>query len=184
MNYLPSGWIAMTIQWDIYIMEVMSSSSVLDVSFDQVKRKLTVMVSGEDGTEGETNITIPIALVTNVTDILIEIDGKTVEGYDISNNGTHYLIHVGYHHSTHALSTSFDKSAESKGDGPIPGGDLTDGNNIYILAGAAVGMIALVVLILARKKRIPGLRRKHEDEPEGQEEQEEPEKEEDSGLDE
>jgi len=149
MNTLPGGWIGMTIQWDIYTMEVATSSGVLDVSFDKYAKKLAIMVGGPDGTSGETNISVPIGLVNSSADIVIGFDGENFENYTITNDGTNYLVHISYHHSTHELTTDLGGTGGTSSLGTIGGS-----SNLMLLgATVIVGCLVAVIVVWSRKTK-------------------------------
>ncbi len=149
MNTLPGGWISMTIQWDIYTMEVATSSGVLEVSFDKYAKKLSIMVGGPSGTSGETHISVPVGLVNHSAEIVVGFDGEVFNNYTITNNGTHYLVNITYSHSTHELTTDFDGTKNASVL------DSVGNSSMLMLVGIAVFIACLVTvsLIKARKAR-------------------------------
>ncbi len=81
-----------------------NSTNVSEPKFDQEQKKLSFMVSGQTGTKGVTEITIPKSLLSG--DLTVMIDGQVmaqsdvIETEDTSDNTS---LEINYHHSTHQI---------------------------------------------------------------------------------
>jgi len=143
MQSLSSHWIGMTISWENYLIYIQTSSSVLEGEFDKDEQKLEVKVSGPDGTQGITDIDVPVGLC-EPEDIEIKLDGSSID-YTLTQNTTYYHIHIEYTHSIHILSTKFNqKNGEDSSSNYI--------NLLVVLISISIIMIVLVSVIKTRKE--------------------------------
>ncbi len=140
MQSLPDDWIGMTITWENYTIFIKTNSSVLEGEFEKDEQKLTIKVSGPDGTLGATDIYVPIDLC-DPEDIEIQLDGELIN-YTLTQNETYYHIHIEYIHSVHELTADFNHISEV----PSEPTDKVEGflANIYLLAL----IIALIIILL------------------------------------
>jgi N-acetylneuraminic acid mutarotase len=140
---LPDDWIGMTITWDNYTILVKTNSSLLEGEFDKEEQKLEIKVSGPDGTQGITDIDIPVDLC-KPEDIEIKLDNEIIN-FELIQNATYYHIHVEYTHSTHVLMTRFRQ---------ISAGDDSPNyiNLLVVLISISIIMIVLVSVIKTRKE--------------------------------
>ncbi|MDI6916953.1 MAG: PKD domain-containing protein, partial [Thermoplasmatales archaeon] len=106
MQILPNGWIGMTIACANYTMYAETNSSVLEGRYNKDKKTLRIKIHGPPETTGVANITIPKDMVDSEKDIKIQLDGHLIN-YTLSQNTTHYFIHIEYTHSTHELAARF-----------------------------------------------------------------------------
>jgi len=106
MQILPNGWIGMTIACANYTMYAETNSSVLEGRYDKDKKTLRIKIHGPPETIGVANITIPKDMVESEKDIKIQLDGHLIN-YTLTENATHYFIHIEYTHSTHELAARF-----------------------------------------------------------------------------
>jgi hypothetical protein len=86
-------------------LQIASNSTVSNVNFDQSKKQISFQVTGQSGTHGVTQITIPKAMLSG--DISVAIDGNAVADNDIivtSDNDTATTLEINYHHSTHTVT--------------------------------------------------------------------------------
>jgi hypothetical protein len=87
-----------------YPVIVDSNSAIMAFEFNQTERKLSLDVSGTTGTSGFCDISVPSDLVWGT--FSLNMDGYPLaEGNDYTqtHNGTHYIFHVSYIHSTHTI---------------------------------------------------------------------------------
>ncbi len=87
-----------------YPVIVDSNSALIGFQFNQTEKELTLEVSGTSGTGGFCDVVIPSSLLWGT--FTLSIDGyQLVEGteYNQTYNGTHYLFHISYIHSTHII---------------------------------------------------------------------------------
>jgi len=134
---LPDDWIGMTISWDNYTIYVKTNSSVLEGEFDKEEKKLKIMVSGPEGTQGIMEIDVPKTLC-EPEDIEIQLDGELIN-YSLTQGDDYYYIHIEYNHSTHELSAIFGQT------GDIPGQDHDDKG--LLEERSFVGMIIAIIII-------------------------------------
>ena len=106
----------MNIYWSDYVIKVVTNSSVLSATFDSSKEELSIDISGETGTSGFANITAPKAIINASEEIGVKLDGAPIE-FTLTQNTTHYFIHIEYTHSTHKLTTSFEKTVGENANG-------------------------------------------------------------------
>jgi hypothetical protein len=147
---LPDDWIGMTITWDNYTILIKTNSSVLEGEFDKEEQKLKIKVSGEEGTQGVTEIQIPKGLCDPM-DIEISLDGELIN-YTVTEDETYFYIHVEYNHSVHELSAHFGESEVIE--------DPTDGEEeflagIYILF-LIIALVAVLLLLIIVRHRSGG----------------------------
>jgi hypothetical protein len=88
-----------------YVVEIASNSTVADFHFNPPPlNNFRFDVTGESGTSGVCNVTVPVELMSGVFEVYL---GETLltEGVDYTqtNNGTHYLFSINYPHSTHTI---------------------------------------------------------------------------------
>jgi hypothetical protein len=87
-----------------YPVTVDSNSAILGFEFNQTEKKLSLDVSGTTGTSGFCDVAVPGSLVWGT--FSLSMDGyPLVEGteYTQTYNGTHYIFHISYIHSTHTI---------------------------------------------------------------------------------
>lgn len=140
---VPVGSIRVTVFWSDYEMIVETSSSVVGVNLDSTAMRLTVNVSGPDGTEGECEITMPKSLVASASDIKVYLDNQLMD-VTITEVGTNYIITATSHHSTHQLLVNF--AAGAAGGGGVSGA---------LIGGIAGGLaaVAAAMWLLRRRRR-------------------------------
>jgi hypothetical protein len=143
MEGLPDDWIGMTITWENYTLFIKTNSSVLEGEFEKDENKLTITISGEDGTIGVTEIYVPKGLC-EPEDIDIQLDGEMIN-YTITDNGTYYHIHLEYNHSTHVLSADFSHVDDEKP--PVIIEDEEGFPMIYIISILAIVILSIIILV-------------------------------------
>jgi len=87
-----------------YVVMTVSNSTVSALSFNETLGQLRFNVTGDSGTAGFCNISVPAGLMSGNFSLYLD-DVLLVEGVDYveSFNGTHYLFSVTYVHSSHVL---------------------------------------------------------------------------------
>jgi len=138
---LPENWIKVNLLWSNHTIDVLTNSSVFGITFNSTDKRLTVNVAGVDGTMGFCNLTVPISLVSSVSDIEIYLDGQPFN-FSISKHGLYYYISVEYNHSSHVLLASFESSAITNFE-YVP----------YVFIGALM-IISCVAAIFLRKMHV------------------------------
>jgi uncharacterized protein YfaS (alpha-2-macroglobulin family) len=84
--------------------KIASNSDVRNLQFDEQAKKISFTVSGETGTKGVTDITIPKSLLNG--DMNVMIDGQVISKYDVietANTKDETTLEINYHHSTHII---------------------------------------------------------------------------------
>ncbi|HEV2193716.1 MAG TPA: MG2 domain-containing protein [Nitrosopumilaceae archaeon] len=81
-----------------------SNSNVSNLQFDEQGKKISFTVSGETGTKGTTDITIPKSLLSG--NISVMIDGQVMSQADVietADTQDETTLEINYHHSTHTI---------------------------------------------------------------------------------
>jgi hypothetical protein len=87
-----------------YAVTVDSNSAILNFAYNQTEKMLSLNVTGTTGTAGSCDVTVPSGLLWGA--FSLSIDGyPLVEGDDYTQtyNGTYYIFHISYIHSTHTI---------------------------------------------------------------------------------
>jgi len=108
-----------------------SNSNVSNLQFDEQAKKISFTVSGETGTKGTTDITIPKSLLSG--NISVMIDGQVMSQTDVietANTQDETTLEINYHHSTHTI--------EIVGTNAVPEFPTT-----LLVMAAAVGLIVI-----------------------------------------
>jgi parallel beta-helix repeat protein len=92
-----------------YAFSVESNSTVSGLAFNMTTQALGFSVSGETGTTGYARITIAKALVPNITDLEVRIDGVEYSYFAVSLDDS-WLLTFTYNHSSHQVNVYLDKS--------------------------------------------------------------------------
>jgi len=150
ISTLPNDWIGMTIIWSNYTIYVSTNSSVLNVKFDKVSKKLNIMVSGTNRTVGGCNISIPKTLLNSTKDIALWLDDKTLN-FTLSQNKTYYHIYVIYIHSTHELIADF--SHIDVGSGKTPSEEEKGFPSYFYLLILLITIIIIIILVVVIRVR-------------------------------
>jgi hypothetical protein len=79
-----------------------SNSTLSTLSFDSAAKQLSISVSGPEGTTGYLEVYIPKSLMSDVSGLTVNIDGRTLDYASQSQNDA-WLISFTYHHSTHQV---------------------------------------------------------------------------------
>ncbi|MEM3725237.1 MAG: hypothetical protein QXK98_00015 [Candidatus Bathyarchaeia archaeon] len=148
ISVLPEGWIRMTLQWSNKTMYVSTNSSVLGVVFNSTNMALSISVGGPDGTAGIANITIPIDMISSLSNVQVTLDNQPID-FQITQVGSNAQIYVEYHHSFHELTAHL----QGGGGGGIGGVDLTGFMSYWwiILSVAIVAVASVIAAIIVRR---------------------------------
>ncbi|MGB9683952.1 MAG: hypothetical protein ACPL1Z_03365, partial [Candidatus Bathyarchaeales archaeon] len=145
ISVLPEGWIRMTLEWKDNRMYVSTNSSVLGVVFDSENMALSINVGGPNGTTGIANISIPVNMISALSNVKVTLDDQPVN-FQISQVGNYAQIYVQYYHSYHELTAHL--SGGAGGGGGVGGIDLT-GILSYWWLILSVGIVAAASVIAA-----------------------------------
>lgn len=124
-----------------YVFSVESSSTVSALAFNTMSSQLSFNISGEDGTEGYARVTVAIALVPEISDLQVHLDGLE-QGYSVVSNSDSWIITFSYTHSIHHVTVDLNPSGAGNQNGLLT----------WIL-GLAVAIIVVVLGILAVGRR-------------------------------
>ena len=92
-----------------YAFSVESNSTVSGLVFNMTTQALSFSVSGETGTTGYAKITIAKALVSNITDLEVRIDGVEYS-HSAASLDDSWLLTFTYNHSSHQVDVYLDRS--------------------------------------------------------------------------
>ena len=90
-----------------FVFSVVSNSTLTDLAFDSTSKQLTFAVSGQSGTMGYTDISIPKSLISDIAGLTISIDNNQATYTSVSEQDA-WLIHFSYQHSTHLVTISLE----------------------------------------------------------------------------
>ena len=87
-----------------YAVTVDSDSAILGFEFNQTERQVSLNVTGLTGTAGFCDVIVPDSLLWGTFSLNID-EYPLVEDVDYTqtHNGTHYIFHISYIHSTHTI---------------------------------------------------------------------------------
>lgn len=87
-----------------YPVTVDSNSAVVGFEFNQTERLLSLNITGKTGTSGFCDVIVPDSLVWGTFSLKMD-EYPLVESVDYTqtHNGTHYIFHIGYIHSSHTI---------------------------------------------------------------------------------
>ncbi|VVC05288.1 MG2 domain protein [uncultured archaeon] len=120
-----------------------SNSNVNNLQFDEQAKKISFTVSGETGTKGTTDITIPKSLLSG--NISVMMDGQIMSQADVietADTQDETTLEINYHHSTHTI--------EVVGTNAIP-----EFSTSVLVMASAIGL--LVIFASSRKPRLKSL---------------------------
>jgi predicted secreted protein with PEFG-CTERM motif len=95
---------AITADGKDFDVKIASNSEVSNLQFDEQAKKVSFTVTGETGTVGVTDITIPKSLLSG--DINVMIDGQVMSQNDVIetvDTQEETTLEINYHHSTHTI---------------------------------------------------------------------------------
>ncbi|MFI5405559.1 MAG: MG2 domain-containing protein [Nitrososphaerales archaeon] len=104
MVFMPSTVKIKVQGHDDFEVKVASNSKVSKIEFKEPEKKVTLMVEGETGTKGVTQVSIPKALLSGQMSVMI--DGKVMASDDVivtTNTEATTTLELNYHHSTHTI---------------------------------------------------------------------------------
>lgn len=124
-------------------MKSLSKDTVSPTGFNYSVDEISFNVSGDPGSLGFCNVSVPKALVKPGYTIKVYFDDKPVN-YSLSENSTHYFIYFTYKHSTHRVSIRFEQ-----------GEKITPQQQDYTwpITVAAVSMAVIVAVFVLQKRR-------------------------------
>ncbi|MDH7563787.1 MAG: right-handed parallel beta-helix repeat-containing protein [Candidatus Bathyarchaeota archaeon] len=99
----PYGYFPIIVENDIYQVSLVSNSTLSNIEFMQVEKKMSFSISGVIGTNGFFNVTIPKDLMRGEPwRVMVDSVDVTSQAV-ITENQTHTSIHLTYVHSAHKV---------------------------------------------------------------------------------
>lgn len=98
----PTSW-PVTTGGNSFEINIASNSDVSNVNFDLQAKKISFTVTGENGTEGVADVTVPKSLLSG--NISVMMDGQSVPQNDVIETNTQdsTTLEINYHHSSHQI---------------------------------------------------------------------------------
>jgi hypothetical protein len=128
------------------ISSITSNSTLTGLSFNPATRELTFSVSGPEGTAGYVNVYFSKLLVSNISDLKVNLD-QTPLAYAAESQGENWLVSFTYGASTHQVTMNL-------GSAPANGDDDQSGQ--WVAYGVAIAAAATVPVLLFVRKRKTG----------------------------
>ena len=130
---------------DTRVFFVESNSTVTGLTFDSSNNILGFNVTGPNGTQGTTKVTIAKTLTPNAQDFTVYLDGRQIT-YGIDSANDYWILTFSYGHSTHQVMVGTAVDA-------VKGAPSTATNNSTILiVGTVALIIGVSVVVLASRK--------------------------------
>ena len=132
-----------------FVVEMVSNSTISDFSY--TVNEISFNVSGDPGSQGFCNVSIPKTLVKPGYIIKVYFDNNPIN-YELSENSTHYFIYFTYNHSVHRVDIKFEpvETTSSPTQTPIAKPTLKDYTWPII---TVVILVAITVAVFALSKR-------------------------------
>jgi len=129
-----------------FVVETVSNSTIS--GFNYSVDEISFNVSGDPGSLGFCNVSVPRALVKPGYTIKVYFDDNPVN-YSLSENSTHYFVYFTYKHSTHRVNIRFEQ-----------GEKITPQQQDYTwpITVAVVSVAVIVAAFVLQKRRKPSLR--------------------------
>jgi hypothetical protein len=121
---------------------VTSNSTVTAFSFDSTQKTLSFNVTGESGSTGFVDVSIPKSLMNDTSGLTLTLDGTQID-YTVESLSENWLLSFTYHHSSHQVMINLDSpnSPENSYLGYI----------IYVVV-AAVGLVVAATALTLKKR--------------------------------
>jgi hypothetical protein len=129
-----------------FAVETVSNSTIS--GFNYSVDEISFNVSGDPGSLGFCNVSVPKALVKPGYAIKVYFDDNPVN-YSLSENSTHYFVYFTYKHSTHRVNIRFEQAEKIT---PQPQ-DYT-----WPITIAVVSVAVIVAVFVLQKRRKQPLR--------------------------
>jgi hypothetical protein len=113
---------------------------------------LSFTLTGESGSTGATNITIPKTILAPGTTAIVYIDGKTAKNQTFSEDTDNYYISFTTHFSTHQITIVFKSASTSEASAAKSA--LSPAATYGIIAISAIAAILIVVFVLNKRQVI------------------------------
>ena len=93
-----------------HLFSVESNSTISSIEFDSDNRVLSFSVSGSEGTEGFTRVTLAKNLISDLNTLEVKINDNSIE-YTISDFEDSWILYFTYSHSTHEVTVFLGTSS-------------------------------------------------------------------------
>lgn len=129
-----------------FVVETVSNSTIS--GFNYSVDEISFNVSGDPGSLGFCNVSVPKAIVKPGYTIKVYFDDNPVD-YSLSENSTHYFVYFTYKHSTHRVNIRFEQ-----------GEKITPQQQDYTwpITVAVVSVAVIVAVFILQKRRKQPLR--------------------------
>jgi len=133
-----------------FAVEIASNSTIS--GFNYSVDEISFNVSGDPGSLGFCNVSVPKALVKPGYAIKVYFDDNPVN-YSLSENSTHYFVYFTYKHSTHRVNIRFELIE-------TPGSMITPQQQDYTwpITVAVISVAVIVAVFVLQKRRKQPLR--------------------------
>lgn len=138
----PTKTINLTLNGNISLSQI----SNLNVTTNPATNKTTISFSltGQNGTVGFCNMTLPKNEIPNTTNPIIYIDNEPAQNQGYTQDSSNYYVWFTTHFSTHQISIEFTNEAHKDGvEGAI--------NAVQILYGVAIAFVIAVAVLVVLK---------------------------------
>jgi hypothetical protein len=123
---------------------ILSNSTVSSFAFNKDQKEISFNVTGQSGTEGFCNVTIPKDLLSS--DFTVKVDEtKVTPDPVVGSNSTHSFVYFSYGHSVHRVQIVGTTAAAAAGAG---GFDVTP-----LVVGLVIVAVVLIAALLVMRRR-------------------------------
>ncbi|MHC1709611.1 MAG: leucine-rich repeat protein [Methanomassiliicoccales archaeon] len=136
--------LAITISTANDIFTVQSNSVISNLLFNSETKQLSFTVSGESGTSGYTKIIISKELVADGNDIVITLDGASMN-YELSSTETSWVLYFTYSHSSHIIV------AELNSEQGLLGGD--EDTTLLVIGLVLIALVSIIIIAVVYRKQ-------------------------------
>ncbi len=134
------------------IFSVTSNSTISSFAFNSTANQISLSVTGPNGTQGYTEITIPKSMLLDASNLQVSLDGAEVS-YTVQEQGDIWVISLNYHHSSHQITVALNSESSNRIEGLPP-------QLVYIVLALVVIATATalaVLFVMTRRKNSGGL---------------------------
>jgi hypothetical protein len=127
------------------LFSVVSNSTVTDFAYDAETHKISFNTNGTSNTQGYFDVCIPQALISDVTQMQVSIDGHPVE-FNSESQEDIWVISCLYSQSAHAVTVQIPSTV-------MPTLDSTPWTIIYALVGIVALIVVVALALVVRRRR-------------------------------
>ncbi len=122
------------------VFSVTSNSTLSELTFNSSNRTLIFSVSGQSGTKGYIEVTIPKSIINDTSGVTIYLDNTPIP-YSIKNQAESSIITFQYKHSSHQIQVELGNNSTSFKNEPLP----IIISAIIVIASAIIITITVIV---------------------------------------